>query len=77
MRLYNAGTAEIEFEYLLIKKNSMEEGESLFNVDFLNLDENIYLIRAHIAVGLSESNFVGISRRFEYIVVEIEGYDDE
>jgi len=74
--IHDIQTGELLFEHALINAN-LGEDEALEGIEFLNLADDIYLIRAHIQTGIIEENLLPTGRRTEYIVIEVEVFDDE
>jgi len=76
IRLHDTNNGEVVFEYQLINENTLAIGEVVVDIEFLNIDEDIYLIRAIIfeeeVTGSGyEIVFEIVDIRFEYIVIEI------
>lgn len=77
VELYDTQTSKVVFEYLLIDADTLALDESMRGANLIPIYENIYLIRARIFTGQTETDASIGAIRFEYIVVEIVVHDDE
>lgn len=76
VRLYNIQTTDVVFEYMLIDEETLSENEALFSLEFFNIDEHIYMIKADIGEVNEMGHSVG-SIRSEYLIIEILVIDNE
>ena len=77
VRLYDIETAEVIFEYEFIDENTLTSDETLWQVEFLNIEKDIYMIRARIVREPAGANMMPAGSRLEQIFIEIRETDDE
>ena len=76
--LYDTQTGVAVFEHLLVDKDTLALDENIEWATLVPISESIYLIRARVLTGFTETNDdrpTGV--RFEYIFVEIVVHEDE